>query len=229
MHSIKGRKQFIGTKDAAKILHVDPSTVQRWIDARLIPSFRTAGGHRRISIQHLNEFIASRNVPTTKADPSRVNPCVLVVDDEEDILDFLRIRIRGFRPEIDVITATNGFQAGATIYKRHPDLVLLDIRMPGMDGIEVCRMIKEDPSTRATRVIGITASRESAEIEALLRAGAECVLSKPIESQAVKELVDDCFPLAPSSPSGARLEAASGGDASALRSASGRAPEPGRV
>jgi len=186
-------KSFIGTIEAAKLLHVDPTTVQRWIDARMLPSFRTPGGHRRISLQHLHEFAKDKNVPLgAPSVPARV----LIVDDEPDILHNLKIRILGCRPDLDVMTADQGFKAGFSVYQNRPGLVILDIRMQGMDGIEVCKLIKRDPSTRPTTVVGITASRNFSEIAALIAAGAETVLSKPVETSELRTVLDSCFPLA---------------------------------
>lgn len=184
-------KKFIGTMEASKILHVDPSTVQRWIDSQLIPSYRTAGGHRRISIEDLQKFAEARHVPINL---SPVRPRILIVDDEQDVLETLRVRIMGFRPDVDVITADQGFKAGFTIHQNRPTLVFLDIRMPGVHGIHVCKLIKSDPATRSIIVVGITASRDPHEIEALLQAGASSVLLKPIDSDDLKKVLDRTIP-----------------------------------
>ncbi|MEK8023036.1 MAG: response regulator [Candidatus Hydrogenedentota bacterium] len=191
-------KKYIGTLEASKILHVDPSTIQRWIDSQLIPSHRTAGGHRRISLDDLQKFAAARHVPIDIA-PDR--PRILIVDDEPDVLETLRVRIAGFRPDIDVLTADQGFKAGFAVHQYRPTLVFLDIRMPGINGVHVCKLIKTDPSTRDIIVVGITASRDPHEIEALLRAGASSVLLKPIETDDLKNVLARTIPLALLHPS----------------------------
>lgn len=195
------KKLFVGTIEAARLLHVDPSTVQRWVDMRILRSFRTVGGHRRISLRHLRDFASSRQVPI---EPQSVTPRVLIVDDEPDILQMLRIRINGYRPDIEVLTADHGFNAGFSVYQHRPGLVLLDIRMPGLDGVGVCKMIKDDPSTQDIRVVGVTASRDPIEIDALLAAGAEAVLPKPVQPSALHHVLDHCFPrpdtVAPAEP-----------------------------
>jgi two-component system, OmpR family, alkaline phosphatase synthesis response regulator PhoP len=105
---------------------------------------------------------------------------ILVVDDEQDLLDLIEYNLRheGF----DVLTAENG-QDGIRIAKEHhPSLVLLDIMMPQMDGIEVCDKMREDPELKTIPIIFLTArSDEKTEIEGLNK-GADDFITKPIST-----------------------------------------------
>lgn len=201
--------RLMGPVEAARFLRVSLSSIQRWIDSGAIPAHRTLGGHRRILEKHLVDFAGREGIPIS---PPATSFAVLVVDDEEDVVESLVTRIRGLRPDIEVLSAVNGFDAGGLIQKHRPALVLLDIRMPGVNGIDVCRSIKENPETRATRVVGVTATTRHTEIEALYEAGAEDVLIKPLRREAVEEILDRCVPKeepAPSrGPSAARRVAA---------------------
>jgi DNA-binding response OmpR family regulator len=102
---------------------------------------------------------------------------VLVADDDADILRFmeLNLRLEGFQ----VVTARDGADALAKAVAIRPDLVLLDVRMPGIDGYTICARIRADARLAAVPVIIVTANYGSAEVEAARRAGADDFLVKP--------------------------------------------------
>jgi adenylate cyclase len=106
------------------------------------------------------------------------DPLVLVVDDLPQNVRLLEAVLspRGFR----VATASSGTEALEVLSKEHPDVVLLDIVMPGMDGYEVCRRIREDPGTAFLPVIMITASGEQEKIRAI-ESGADDFVNKPFD------------------------------------------------
>jgi DNA-binding response OmpR family regulator len=102
---------------------------------------------------------------------------VLVADDDADILRFVEINLRleGF----DVVTARDGPDALAKAVAVRPDLVLLDVQMPGIDGYTICARIRAEATLAAVPVIIVTANYGSAEVEAARRAGADDFLVKP--------------------------------------------------
>jgi DNA-binding response OmpR family regulator len=104
---------------------------------------------------------------------------VLVADDDADILRFVEINLRleGF----EVITARDGRDALAKAVAGRPDLVLLDVLMPGIDGYAVCAGIRADASVAAVPVIIVTANYVSADVEAARRVGADDLLVKPFD------------------------------------------------
>jgi adenylate cyclase len=108
----------------------------------------------------------------------RPDPLILVVDDLPQNVRLLEAVLspKGFR----VATASSGTEALDVLSKEHPDLVLLDILMPGMDGYEVCRRIREDPATAYLPVIMITASGGQEKIRAI-ESGADDFVNKPFD------------------------------------------------
>jgi class 3 adenylate cyclase len=106
------------------------------------------------------------------------DPLILIVDDLPETVRLLDVVLspRGFR----VATASSGEEALDVLGKEHPDLVLLDIRMPGMDGYEVCRRIRADPGTAFLPVIMITASEGEEKIRAI-ESGADDFVHKPFD------------------------------------------------
>ena len=108
---------------------------------------------------------------------------VLVADDDADILRFveLNLRLEGF----EVVTARNGPDALAKAIAVRPDLVLLDVLMPGIDGYAVCARIRAEASLAAVRVIIVTANYGPGDVEAARRAGADDFLVKPFHPAAL--------------------------------------------
>lgn len=113
----------------------------------------------------------------------RTPPQVLIVDDNPANVDVLRARlaIHGY----DVLTASDGEQGLSIAREKQPDLILLDVMMPKLNGIEVCRQLKGDPSLPFMPIILVTAKSDSKDVVAGLEAGAEEYLVKPIDQHAL--------------------------------------------
>jgi DNA-binding response OmpR family regulator len=111
---------------------------------------------------------------------------VLVADDDADILRFMEINLRleGFQ----FITARDAADALAKAVAVRPDLVLLDVQMPGLDGYTICARIRADASLAGVAVIIVTANYGSAAVEAARRAGADDFLVKPFLPAALLDM-----------------------------------------
>lgn len=115
---------------------------------------------------------------------------VLAVDDSPENLDVLKNQLT---PEYIVKAAINGPIALKIASKHPPDIVLLDVRMPGMDGFEVCKALKKDDTTRDVPVIFVT-GEDDADIRATAtQAGISDVLSKPVDPCALRESIERCL------------------------------------
>ena len=113
----------------------------------------------------------------------REPPLILIVDDNPANVEILQMRLMA--NNYDTITATDG-EMGLSMVKEHlPDLILLDIMMPKMDGLEVCRRIKTDTSLPFIPIILVTAKTESKDIVAGLEAGGDEYLTKPVDHAAL--------------------------------------------
>jgi class 3 adenylate cyclase/CheY-like chemotaxis protein len=113
----------------------------------------------------------------------RTPPRILIADDNPDNLDIFqtRLALHGY----EILTATDGEEALEIARGKHPDLILLDIMMPKMDGIEVCRQLKADPSLPFMPIIMVTAKADSKDIVAGLEAGGDDYLPKPVDQAAL--------------------------------------------
>jgi len=116
---------------------------------------------------------------------------ILAVDDEPDVLLILKtaLQTEGY----DVQTAANGPDALALAREFLPDLVLLDVMMPGMSGFEVLRELKNDESTAAAPVIMLTGVSEHAKIKEALSSGTTYYIVKPFEFEDLLEKVDQAL------------------------------------
>ena len=120
---------------------------------------------------------------------------VLIVDDEADFSDMVReyLKVRG---ELDVEVADSGFQAGFTVAKFKPDLILMDLMMPHMDGFEVHRTLQEDPETQHVPVIACTAYRDP-EIDRRIREERfDGFIEKPLKLDTLLDLIRERLGLA---------------------------------
>ena len=113
----------------------------------------------------------------------RTPPLILIVDDNPTNLDILQTRLAVHNYEI--LTATDGEEALAIAREKQPDLILLDIMMPKMDGIEVCRQLRADPSVPFMPIIMVTAKADSKDVVAGLEAGGDEYLTKPVDHAAL--------------------------------------------
>ena len=110
-------------------------------------------------------------------------PLILIVDDNPTNLDILQARLAAHNYQI--ITAMDGEAGLAAARERQPDLILLDIMMPKMDGIEVCRQLRADRSLPFTPIIMVTAKSDSKDVVAGLEAGGDEYLTKPVDHAAL--------------------------------------------
>lgn len=116
------------------------------------------------------------------------SPCkILVVDDEPDILDFLQYNLK--KEGYETATAENGRQAILKAHEFHPHLILLDIMMPVMDGIEACRELRADPEFKTTIIAFLTARGEDYSQVAGFDAGADDYITKPIKPRVLMSRV----------------------------------------
>lgn len=105
---------------------------------------------------------------------------VMVVEDEEDIQKVIRMSLQ-FRGVRDVALANSGEECLARVHEVQPDLILLDVQMPKMDGLETCRRLKQDPNTRDIPVIFLSAMAQASDRKRGLEAGAAGYLTKPFD------------------------------------------------
>ncbi len=113
---------------------------------------------------------------------------ILVVEDEKDIRELIVYHLE--REGYEVLQANNGLEALSLMKEKSPDLMLLDLMLPGMDGIEVCRAIKQDPLFRDTCIIMVTAKEEESDQVLGLGLGADDYVTKPFRPRTLMARVE---------------------------------------
>lgn len=108
---------------------------------------------------------------------------VLVIEDEKDILELIRYNLA--REGYQVTTADSGEKGLKAAKSKPPDVIVLDLMLPGMDGLEVCRLLKSDPRTRRVPVIMLTAKSEETDIVTGLELGADDYMTKPFSPKVL--------------------------------------------
>jgi len=173
--SNKAAKTIYTTHEVSRLLHVNPRSVINWIEQNLLPSYRTPGGHRRIRHDDLLAFLRKHQIPipATLVD-GRFG--VLIVDDEDEIVELIKNFLER-QGTYDISTASDGITALIEVGRTKPDLLILDIMIPGVDGVEVCRRIKAEPSNKTT-IIAVSGTTEKER--KVLQAGADAFMLKPI-------------------------------------------------
>ena len=188
------KKAVFTTFEAAKLCHVSPLSIINWVNAGRLPAFRTPGGHRRIRREDLLLFMRDNGLPIPEEmQEGSGRRKVLIVDDEPSIRELLSEHLSTRTSPYEVSTAADGFEAGRLVATFRPDVVLLDLRMPGVDGFQICRTIKADPDTLNIVVIAMT-GYYSPETEArVLECGAVRCFAKPLDPTTLSAFIDSIF------------------------------------
>jgi CheY-like chemotaxis protein/DNA-binding XRE family transcriptional regulator len=187
------QKLGVSQEDLARAIGVSFATVNRWENGRARPS-RAA---QRLLEDFLRrtglEFPASPVSASKETDSRRLR--VLIVDDDEMVVDSLRRTLLRYRGVFEVEVASDGYEAGLKTASFRPDVVVLDIYLPGMDGFEVCRLLKSTPETAGIKVIAVTGFGTEPTLQEIREAGAEAVLIKPFEAvdllRALREVLGE--------------------------------------
>lgn len=178
-------EKLLTPNEVAELLLVSPTTVRFWAQKGALKALTTPGGHRRFKFEDVEEFALSRGMNLQGgAGKTRI----LIVDDDETFGNYLVAlfsRIDG----VEVELANYSFEAGLKVRSFKPQVVLLDIMMPGVDGIQICQMMKSDRTLKNVRIIAMTGNPSDENVEKMLSAGAEVCLKKPIESAMLLSLL----------------------------------------
>ena len=179
--------QLYTTHDISRLLQVDPSTVSKWIDRGILMAFRTPGGHRRVRSADLRTFLITHQMPVPEELGSSTVR-LLVVDDERQVLDAIKRAFKPYANQVELQTTTSGVEALLLVSEQKPHGMLIDLNMPDIDGIEVCRRIRARKQMEGVRLITMTSLHSPEVVEQSKQAGAIACLAKPLDVQQVLEL-----------------------------------------
>lgn len=182
-------KKFFSTTEIAKMLEVNRYTVSLWIDRGTLKAMVTPGGHKKVPREEAARFIRSRGgmLPPELCDDLRQK--IFIVDDEPGICRLFSGYIRKNFPNVDVEEFYNPVNALLRMGKSAPDLVLLDIVMPGMDGITLCRRIRESEDLSYMRIIAMSGRADNNVVREAQQAGADDFFHKSDHPQSMMKKI----------------------------------------
>lgn len=187
---------FVGTKEAALILGVSISTVQKMVDAGTIRAWRTEGGHRRLSLESLKEAAQRLNagarsaglpvVPRIPLGPARV----LVVEDNAVAAKSIGKTLAAYEDRLEVTYARDAAEALLKCSEMKPDLIITDLVMEPFDGFHLIRVLRNSDRLAAMHILVVT-GLSAKEIEASGGLGEDVVVyRKPVSSERLTGFLD---------------------------------------
>jgi two-component system OmpR family response regulator len=182
-------KTVFTTGEAAKICKVSQQTIIRCFDNGSLKGFRVPGSRfRRIPRHELFSFMRDNGIPTDALESGKRK--ALIVDDDQDLVELLADAFsRDGR--FDVKTANNGFDAGMLVKEFRPDVVVLDIMLPDINGKEVCQRVRGDKTLEQVKIICISGMVEQDKVADLRAAGADDFMQKPFQVDKLLERACD--------------------------------------
>ncbi len=178
-------KTVFTTGEAAKICKVSQQTIIRCFDNGQLKGFRVPGSRfRRIPREALYKFMKDNGIPTDALESGKRK--VLLVDDDPDLVEVINKALDD-DGRFEVRIAANGFDAGMMVKEYRPDLIILDVMLPDINGKEVCQRVRADNTLEDVRIICISGMIEEDKIQELKLSGADDFLHKPF---MVEELID---------------------------------------
>lgn len=160
MRKIKANDELMTTREAGELLGVAVRTVQLWVESGVLPAWRTAGGHRRISRSAVDKLMSERaavfNEKTGQSEDASSAIRLLLVEDDADLMQLFSLMVDGWKFPVELITASNGFDGLVKIGQIQPDMVITDLNMPGMDGFQLVRALRK-PDANMPKLVVVTA------------------------------------------------------------------------
>jgi excisionase family DNA binding protein len=178
-------KTVFTTGEAAKICKVSQQTIIRCFDNGQLRGFRVPGSRfRRIPREALYRFMKDNGIPTDALESGKRK--VLLVDDDAELVE-LMTKVLEEDGRFEVRVAGTGFDAGMMVKEYRPDLIILDVMLPDINGKEVCHRVRADLSLEDVRILCISGMIEDDKIQELKLSGADDFLHKPFD---IEELIE---------------------------------------
>lgn len=174
---------------ASKYCNVSSKTIINWVEAGHIKAYKTVGGHRRIKKFDLEAFMLQQGIPIPEKKEDVNRKKILVVDDDLIIVESIVQSLEEDEYDYEVISASDGFEAGLQVNHFNPDILILDIMMPDIKGYDVCKKIKSNPDTKHTKIIVLSAYLDEEKFKQMKDNGADVCFSKPLPLSKLKDEV----------------------------------------
>jgi excisionase family DNA binding protein len=178
--------EILTVSHASKYCKVSPKTIINWIEAGHLKAYKTVGGHRRIKKEDLDQFLKEKGMPLPEEPKGDERKKILVVDDDKIIVETIVQALEEDEYGYEMISASDGFEAGIQVSHFKPDLLILDIMMPDINGYEVCRKVKSSPESKDTKIVVLSAYLNDEAFKQMKDYGADACFSKPLPLEQLK-------------------------------------------
>ncbi|PCI39392.1 MAG: hypothetical protein COB53_03360 [Elusimicrobia bacterium] len=181
------RPGLLTIEEAAIYCGVAPAAISEWIKKEKLPSEPFPDGSIGVAVQDLTAF------PTARLDSKhdRLSDAMnfLIVDDDAEFREVLASGLRMTWKDARIEEVKSGFEASQMITRFHPNVILLDINLPGADGMDVCSLIRQNPRLAQTVIICMSGLAHSQTRQMVLERGADAFLTKPVSKKTLHQLV----------------------------------------
>lgn len=184
--------QLLSSSDIAIYCQVSVMQVNRWMKKGALKAFRNPGGRYRILKKDFKEFLEHNGMPVVdEYFEEERNRRILIADDDEELVKGIHHLIISSYGEVEVENVYDGYEALIKTGDFKPDLLIIDIMMPKIDGLEVCRRIRASESINpGMKILSITGHSETYDREMVMEAGADEYLLKPLDTAKLLELIE---------------------------------------
>ena len=190
-------KTVFTTGEAAKICKVSQQTIIRCFDSGQLKGFRVPGSRfRRIPRDVLYKFMKDNGIPTDALESGKRK--ALVVDDDLELVEVI-VDVLEADGRFETRVANNGFDAGMMVREYRPDIIVLDVMLPDINGREVCERVRGDSTLDDVKIICISGMVEKDKISELMDAGANDFMQKPFEVDSLIERMCELLDVEPAS------------------------------
>jgi len=180
------------TGEVARYCHTTVMQVNRWIKSGALKAFRNPGGQNRILREDFRRFLEKNGMPVIEeffAKKGRKK--ILVADDDFSMVDAIRQLLKAQSDNFEVEVATDGYEALIKTGDFKPDLLILDIRMPKIDGLEICRRLRKNSAINpGLKILAVTGHSEAYDRESVISSGANEYLLKPFDKNTLLDHVE---------------------------------------
>lgn len=186
--------RFLSIDEIIDICHFTSATVMEWITKGKLPASRNAKGEYQVNQYDLVRFLQRAHLMVPESLITEGQLKILIVDDEAGMRRMLKANLLSALPGVLIEESGEGFHGGWRAHAFIPNLILLDLILPGMDGFQLCQFIRKKVEFKDTKILVITGLRDDEALTKIMDYGADGYLIKPFSIAELKEKILDFFP-----------------------------------
>ncbi|MEW8026440.1 MAG: response regulator [Candidatus Thiodiazotropha sp.] len=186
------KRHYLSPGETAEILKVTPASLRGWTRKGILRAETTRGGHRRFPVSEVIRLARSKGLDVELSLIMSIR--LLIIDSDVEFSKTLQKSLGSVTGVSRVAVAHDGFMAGWLLTQLNPDVVLLDLKVPGIDSSQICNFIKRDHHTKFIRVIAMCRNCSKQQKQQIVDLGAEVCLSKPFSVNLLKQVMGMAHP-----------------------------------